>query len=179
MVNKVTTATVIGLNAYEVSVETDVQNGLPNFSIVGLPDVAISEARDRIRSAIKNSGFSFPKTRIIINLAPADLKKVGTSFDLPMAMGILTEEDVIEEDKLKEYAFVGELSLNGDLRGVRGVLPIVIGLKEIGIKNVIVPVTNAKEAALIDGINVFGADCLNSVVNHFTEIPLKQFPKLV
>ncbi len=175
MVNKVTTATVIGLNAYEVSVETDVQNGLPNFSIVGLPDVAISEARDRIRSAIKNSGFSFPKTRIIINLAPADLKKVGTSFDLPMAMGILTEEDVIEEDKLKEYAFVGELSLNGDLRGVRGVLPIVIGLKEIGIKNVIVPVTNAKEAALIDGINVFGADCLNSVVNHFTEIPLKQF----
>lgn len=174
MVNKVTTATVIGLNAYEVSVETDVQNGLPSFSVVGLPDTAITEARDRVRSAVKNSGFSFPKTKIIINLAPADLKKVGTSFDLPMAIGLLIEEDVLEENKTENYAFVGELSLNGDLRGVRGVLPIVIGLKEIGIKNVIVPVSNVKEAALIDGINVFGANCLNDVVNHFIETPLKQ-----
>ena len=94
MVNKVTTATVIGLNAYEVSVETDVQNGLPGFSVVGLPDASINEARDRVRSAVKNSGFSFPRTKIVINLAPADLKKVGTSFDLPMAMGILVEEGV-------------------------------------------------------------------------------------
>ena len=92
MVNKVTTATVIGLKAYEVSVETDVQNGLPNFSVVGLPDTAINEARDRVRSAVKNSGFSFPRTRIIVNLAPADLKKVGTSFDLPIAICILIEE---------------------------------------------------------------------------------------
>ena len=175
MVNKVTTATVIGLNAYEVSVETDVQNGLPSFSVVGLPDTAITEARDRVRSAVKNSGFSFPKTKIIINLAPADLKKVGTSFDLPMAVGLLIEEEVLEEVKIKDYAFVGELSLNGDLRCVRGVLPIVIGLKEIGVKNVIVPMPNVKEAALIDGINVFGADCLADVVNHFVETPLKQF----
>jgi len=175
MVNKVTTATVIGLNAYEVSVETDVQNGLPNFSVVGLPDTAINEARDRVRSAVKNSGFSFPKTRIVINLAPADLKKVGTSFDLPMAIGILIEEEVLEQDKVKDYAFVGELSLNGDLRGVRGVLPIVIGLKEIGIKNVVVPIANVKEAALIGGINVYGAESLGDVVNHFVESPLKQF----
>ncbi len=174
MVNKVTTATVIGLNAYEVSVETDVQNGLPAFSVVGLPDTAITEARDRVRSAVKNSGFSFPKTKIIINLAPADLKKVGTSFDLPMAIGLLIEEEVLIEDKTKDYAFIGELSLNGDLRGVRGVLPIVIGLKEIGIKNVIVPMTNVKEAALIEGINVFGAECLGDVVNHFIETPLQQ-----
>ncbi|MBQ8167893.1 YifB family Mg chelatase-like AAA ATPase [bacterium] len=175
MVNKVTTATVIGLKAYEVSVETDVQNGLPNFSVVGLPDTAINEARDRVRSAVKNSGFSFPRTRIIVNLAPADLKKVGTSFDLPIAIGILIEEEVLEEDKVKDYTFVGELSLNGDLRGVRGVLPIVIGLKEIGVKNVIVPMANVKEAALIDGINVFGSECLGDVVNHFIETPLKQF----
>lgn len=175
MVNKVTTATVIGLNAYEVSVETDVQNGLPSFSVVGLPDTAITEARDRVRSAVKNSGFSFPKTKIIINLAPADLKKVGTSFDLSMAIGLLIEEEVLTEDKTKDYAFVGELSLNGDLRGVRGVLPLVIGLKEIGIKNVIVPMANVKEAALIDGINVYGAECLGDVVNHFIETPLNLF----
>lgn len=175
MVNKVTTATVIGLNAYEVSVETDVQNGLPSFSVVGLPDAAVNEARDRVRSAVKNSGFTFPNRKIVINLAPADLKKAGTSFDLSIAVGILVEEGVLETEQLKNYAFAGELSLNGDLRGVRGVLPIVMGLKEIGVKNVIVPEANAKEAALIDGINVFGANCLADVVNHFIETPLKQF----
>ncbi len=175
MVNKVTTATVIGLNAYEVSVETDVQNGLPSFSVVGLPDAAVNEARDRVRSAVKNSGLTFPSRKIVINLAPADLKKAGTSFDLPIAMGILVEEGVLETEQLKDYAFAGELSLNGDLRGVRGVLPIVMGLKEIGVKNVIVPEANANEAALIDGINVFGANCLGDVVNHFIETPLKQF----
>ena len=175
MVNKVTTATVIGLNAYEVSVETDVQNGLPSFSVVGLPDAAVNEARDRVRSAVKNSGFTFPNRKIVINLAPADLKKAGTSFDLSIAVGILVEEGVLETEQLKDYAFAGELSLNGDLRGVRGVLPIVMGLKEIGVKNVIVPEANAKEAALIDGINVFGANCLADVVNHFIETPLKQF----
>lgn len=175
MVNKVTTATVIGLNAYEVSVETDVQNGLPSFSVVGLPDTAVNEARDRVRSAIKNSGFAFPTRKIVINLAPADLKKAGTSFDLPIAMGILVEEGVIETEKLEKYAFVGELSLNGDLRNVRGVLPIVIGLKEIGVKNVIVPLDNVKETALINDINVFGASCLSEVVNHFIETPLKLF----
>ena len=175
MVNKVTTATVIGLNAYEVSVETDVQNGLPGFSVVGLPDAAVNEARDRVRSAVKNSGFTFPNRKIVINLAPADLKKAGTSFDLSIAVGILVEEGVLETEQLKDYAFAGELSLNGDLRGVRGVLPIVMGLKEIGVKNVIVPEANAKEAALIDGINVFGANCLADVVNHFIETPLKQF----
>lgn len=175
MVNKVTTATVIGLNAYEVSVETDVQNGLPAFSVVGLPDTAVNEARDRVRSAVKNSGFSFPNRKIIINLAPADLKKTGTGFDLPIAMGIIIEEGVLEQEVTKDYAFIGELSLDGNLRGVRGILPVVIGLKEIGIKNVIVPSDNVKEAALIDGINVFGAQCLGDVVNHFIESPLKIF----
>ena len=175
MVNKVTTATVIGLDAYEVSVETDVQNGLPAFSIVGLPDMAINEARDRVRSAVKNSGFTFPAKKIVVNLAPADLKKVGTSFDLSIAIGLLIEEEVLTQEKVENYAFVGELSLNGDIRGVRGVLPIVIGLKDIGIKNVIVPAANVREAGLIDGINVYGAQCLGDVVNHFTETPLTQY----
>lgn len=169
MVNIIKTATAIGINAYEVSVETDVVNSLPAMSIVGLPDASINEARDRVRSAIKNSGYSFPSKKVVVNLAPADLKKIGTSFDLPIAIGILTEEEVLDSENLKDYAFIGELSLDGTIRAVAGVLPLVLGLKEVGIKNVIVPKENAKEAALNGGVNVYGATHLTDVVNHFTE----------
>ncbi len=169
MVNKVTTATVIGLDAYNVSVETDVLNGIPSFSIVGLPDTAINEARDRVRSAIKNSGFTFPAKKVVINLAPADLKKEGSIFDLPIAVGLLVEEEVLAEEKLKDFAFIGELSLDGSLRGVTGVLPLILGLKEHGIKNVFVPKINASEAALAGDINIFGVNCLCDVVNHFAD----------
>ena len=169
MVNIVKTATAIGINAYEVSVETDVVNSLPAMSIVGLPDASINEARDRVRSAIKNSGYSFPSKKVVVNLAPADLKKIGTSFDLPIAIGILTEEEVLDSEKLKDYAFIGELSLDGTIRAVAGVLPLVLGLKEVGIKNVIVPKENAKEAALNGEVNVYGATHLTDVVNHFIE----------
>ncbi len=169
MVNIIKTATAIGINAYEVSVETDVVNSLPTMSIVGLPDASINEARDRVRSAIKNSGYSFPSKKVVVNLAPADLKKIGTSFDLPIAIGILTEEEVLDSEKLKDYAFIGELSLDGTIRAVAGVLPLVLGLKEVGIKNVIVPKENAKEAALNGEVNVYGATHLTDVVNHFIE----------
>lgn len=169
MVNIIKTATAIGINAYEVSVETDVVNSLPAMSIVGLPDASINEARDRVRSAIKNSGYSFPSKKVVVNLAPADLKKIGTSFDLPIAIGILTEEEVLDSEKLKDYAFIGELSLDGTIRAVAGVLPLVLGLKEVGIKNVIVPKENAKEAALNGEVNIYGATHLTDVVNHFTE----------
>lgn len=169
MVNIIKTATAIGINAYEVSVETDVVNSLPAMSIVGLPDASINEARDRVRSAIKNSGYSFPSKKVVVNLAPADLKKIGTSFDLPIAIGILTEEEVLNSEKLKDYAFIGELSLDGTIRAVAGVLPLVLGLKEVGIKNVIVPKENAKEAALNGEVNVYGATHLTDVVNHFIE----------
>lgn len=169
MVNKVTTATVIGLDAYNVSVETDVLNGIPAFSIVGLPDTAINEARDRVRSAIKNSGFTFPAKKVVINLAPADLKKEGSNFDLPIAVGLLVEEEVLSEEKLKDFAFIGELSLDGSLRGVTGVLPLILGLKAHGIKNVFVPKINASEAALAGDINIFGVSCLCDVVNHFAD----------
>lgn len=169
MVNTVKTATVIGINAYEVSVETDVTNSLPGIAIVGLPDASVNEAKDRVKSAIKNSGYTFPSKKVVINLAPADLKKAGTSFDLPIAVGILTEEEVLDAEKLKDYAFIGELSLDGTLRGVNGVLPLVLGLKEAGIKNVIVPAVNAKEAALNGEVAVYGAKHLTDVVNHFIE----------
>ena len=172
MVNKVTTATVIGLDSYIVDVETDIINSLPAIVIVGLPDAAINEARARVRSAIKNSNYTFPDKKVVINLAPADLKKEGTNFDLPIAVGILIEECVIEPEVIKDYAFIGELSLDGALRSVTGVLPLVLGLKQAGLKNVIVPAANAKEAALVDGINVYGAETLSDVVNHFLENPL-------
>lgn len=172
MVNKVKSGSVIGLNAYEVSVETDIINSLPAMSVVGLPDVAVNEARDRVKSAIKNSNFTFPSRKIVVNLAPADLKKNGTGFDLPIAIGILIEEEVLTSDQVKDYAFIGELALDGMIRAVSGVLPLVLGLKEQGIKNVIVPYENAKEAGLIEGINVYGAKYLSEVVAHFTDTPI-------
>ena len=135
MVCKSITATTIGLDAYTVEVEVDVIHSLPSISIVGLPDNAVTEARERIRSAIKNSGYTFPKGKVVINLAPADLKKEGTFFDLPMAVGILQEEGVIDTEQIKDTAFVGELSLDGSLRGVNGILSVVGELKKSGIKN--------------------------------------------
>lgn len=174
MVNKLKTASNIGINAYEVFVETDVVNALPGISIVGLPDAAVNESKDRVKSAIKNSGYTFPAKRVVVNLAPADLKKVGTGFDLPIALGILVEEEVLDSEKMKDYAFIGELSLDGGIRGVNGVLPLVLGLKDAGVKNVIVPKSNAKEAALNGEVNVFGAECLNEVVAHFTDKKLEQ-----
>ena len=173
MVNKVTTAAVIGLDAYKVDVEVDVTNSLPGMAIVGLPDAAVNEARDRVRSATRNSNLTFPDRKIVVNLAPADLKKEGTNFDLPIAIGVQVEEGVIESEAVKDYAFIGELSLDGSLRGVSGVLPLVIGLKSFGVKNVIVPAVNAKEAALVDGINVYGAASLSEVVEHFSENPIQ------
>ncbi len=169
MVNIVKTASVVGINAYEVSVETDVVNSLPGMAIVGLPDTSVTESRDRVKSAIKNSGYTFPSRKVVVNLAPADLKKVGTSFDLPIAVGILIEEEVLNSQQVEDYAFIGELSLDGTIRAVPGVLPLVLGLKNAGIKNVIVPESNAKEAALNAGINVYGAQHLTDVVNHFTQ----------
>lgn len=176
MVNRVKSGTVIGLNAYEVLVETDVVNSLPAMSIVGLPDTAVNEARDRVKSAIKNSGYTFPSKKVVINLAPADLKKAGTGFDLPIAIGILTEEEVLDWEKIKNYAFIGELALDGLIRGINGVLPLVLGLKEAGIVDIVVPKSNAKEAALIDGVNIYPAEHLTDVVNHFIDTkiaPLK------
>ena len=174
MVNKVTTATVIGLNAYRVDVEVDTTHSNPMISIVGLPDMAVNEARDRVRSAIRNSNLTFPSGRVIVNLAPADLKKEGSNFDLPIAIGIQVEEGALTAEQVKDYGFIGELSLDGSLRGVNGVLPLIMGLKSFGIKNVIVPLDNAKEAALVAGVNVFGAAHLGEVIDHFVETPITQ-----
>ena len=173
MVTKAITATTIGINAYLIEVEVDVINSLPNISIVGLPDSAVNEARERVHSAIKNSGFSFPLGRVIVNLAPADIRKEGTNFDLPIAIGILKEQGINIPDDLKT-AFLGELSLDGTLRRINGVLPLVTGLKEYGITTVFVPEENAKEAALVQGIKVFGAKHLGDIVAHYTDTPISE-----
>jgi len=173
MVTKAITATTVGINAFKIEVEVDVANSLPSISIVGLPDSSVNEARERVHSAIKNSGFSFPLGKVIVNLAPADIRKEGTNFDLPIAIGILKEQGINIPDDLT-MAFLGELSLDGSLRGVNGVLPLVLGLKEQGITTIFVPESNAKEAALVQGIKVYGAKHLVDVVAHFEGNPIKE-----
>ena len=173
MVTKAITAATVGINAYKIEVEVDVINSLPNISIVGLPDSSVNEAKERVHSAIKNSGFTFPLGRVVVNLAPADIRKEGTNFDLPIAIGILKEQGInIPDDNT--IGFLGELSLDGSLRKVNGVLPLVMGLKENGITTVFVPQDNAKEAALVQGIKVFGAKHLVDVVAHFENNPLQE-----
>lgn len=169
MISQILTATVIGLDVYKILVEVDMNNSLPSVAIVGLPDLSVTEARERVRSAIKNSGYDFPNRKVVVNLAPADIKKVGSYYDLPIAIGILAKNGTIQQSDFKETAFIGELSLDGSLRAVSGVLPIAAGLFEQGIKTLIVPYENAKEAAIIEGLTVIGAKNLVELVNHFNK----------
>lgn len=164
MVVKITTATLIGLEAYKIDVEVDVLNSLPQVAIIGLGDTAISEAKERLRLAIKNSSYDFPQTKVVINLAPADLKKEGTSYDLAMAVGILAKENIIKNIP-DNTAFLGELSLDGSIRPVSGILPIVCSLADLGIKKVILPYQNLKEASFVEGVESLGAKNLNELVS--------------
>ena len=143
MVANVKTAAVVGLDSFAISTEVDLHLGVPRFMVVGLPDTAVNEAKERVRSAIKNSGYDFPTKVIVVNLAPADVKKEGTRFDLPIAVALLASDGVIENEKLDNYAFIGELSLDGSLKPVSGVLPTASGLKKLGIENLILPWDNA------------------------------------
>ncbi|MCR5260673.1 MAG: YifB family Mg chelatase-like AAA ATPase [Candidatus Gastranaerophilales bacterium] len=176
MVSRIYTGVLSGLNTHKVVAEVDMNNSLPCVVIVGLPDAAVSEAKERVRSAIKNSGYAFPPKKITVNLAPADIRKEGSLYDLPIAVGILSLDGVVNSEKTEDYAFIGELSLDGSLRGVTGVLPLVSGLKDLGFKKIIVPFENVKEAALISDIDVFGAKHLVDVVNHFSDNPEEHKP---
>lgn len=157
----------MGLDGKIVNVETDISNGLPSFSIVGLPDTTVRESKERIRAAIKNCGFSFPIKRITINLAPANTKKEGTHLDLPMAIGLLSASDQIINKDLSEFAFIGELSLNGKLNKVIGVLPIVISLREKGYKKIVLPRQNFYEANIIEDIEIYPFDNLAEIIKFF------------
>lgn len=165
MLAKVLSAHLIGIEPYSVDVEVDIaQRGLPHFSIVGLPDTAVKESRDRIKAAFKNTGFPFPIKQITVNLAPADLKKEGSSFDLPIAIGILSAEGHIPKEVLNDYLIVGELSLEGRLRPIKGALCIASKLKDFRIKKLIIPRENASEAAVIPDIEVYPLSDLAEVV---------------
>ncbi|HEY5599616.1 MAG TPA: magnesium chelatase domain-containing protein, partial [Candidatus Manganitrophaceae bacterium] len=156
MLSKIFSAVLYGVDAHLMEVEVDLAQGLPLLSIVGLPDLAVKESKDRLRSAIKNTGFHFPVKKITINLAPADLKKEGSAFDLPMALGILAAEGVVTGALFQRYLIVGELSLDGRVKETKGVLPMAILAKKRGMRGIIVPSKNASEGAVVSGIEVFG-----------------------
>jgi magnesium chelatase family protein len=164
MLSKVTSSTVYGLDAYQVDVEVDMSPGLPMFSIVGLPDAAVKESRERVRAAIKNTGFNFPIRKITVNLAPADIKKEGSGFDLPMSLGILVAEGVVKPEALEHFLVVGELSLDGRVKPIKGALPIAVATRDAGLKGLILPGENAREAAVVQGLSVYGVETLPQVV---------------
>ena len=158
------TAAVFGVEAFPVHVEVDVSFGLPMFTMVGLPDASVRESRDRVRSAIRNSGFEFPPHRITVNLAPADVRKAGAAFDLPIALGILAASGVVERRHVPEIVLLGELSLDGSIHGTRGVLPIAAAAKREGLSAILLPASNAGEAAIVAGLGVLGVSSLAEAV---------------
>lgn len=165
MLARVLSGAVLGIDAYLVTVETDVSSGLPSFSTVGLPQGAVKEGKERVVAALQNSGFQVPPKRITVNLAPADVRKEGSAFDLPLAVGILAGTGQLEADgRLARFALIGELGLDGGLRPVRGALPIAIAARDAGLSGLILPRDNTAEAAVVDGIEVRGADTLLEVI---------------
>lgn len=165
MAIKVITAAYSGINGMLVSVEIDISRGLPSYNIVGLADTSVKESKERVRAAIINSGFEFPVNRITINLAPADLKKDGSQFDLPIAIGILIATGQINLYNEDVYLLIGELSLSGDVKKVKGALPIILEGNENNIKNFIVPTDNAKECSIVKHCNIYSFDTLKQIVN--------------
>jgi magnesium chelatase family protein len=162
---KVLSSAVIGIDAYIVEVEVDIAKGLPTFTTVGLPETSVKESKERVKSAINNSGYTFPADRITVNLAPADIKKEGTGFDLPIALGILAATRIIPQDVISNYLILGELSLDGRIKPVRGSLPMAIAAKNAGYSGILVPFENRQEASVVKGIPVFPVKNLSQVVD--------------
>lgn len=163
MVVEVKSMGLFGLNAYEVSVETDITKGLSSFDVVGLPDASVKESRDRVRSAIHNNGFDFPLNRIVVNLAPADIKKSGSLYDLPIFISILLAKGALNCD-LRDAAFIGELSLAGEVRPINGLLPMTLKARELGIRRFFVPFDNAREGAVVEGIDIIPVKRVSELV---------------
>lgn len=166
MYSKIKTTVLIGLEGYDIDVEADLSTGLANFNIVGLPDASIKESKERVRSAIKNTGYKFPFGRITINLAPASLKKEGSQIDLAIAIAILDASGIIIPEISDNIIFIGELALDGRLMAVEGALPMVIAMREKGYKNFIIPKANLKECSLVKDLNLYPAESLKEIVNH-------------
>ena len=169
MFSKILSGATFGIDAYLVEVETHYEKQLPSITIVGLPDNAVKESKERVLAAIKNSGIEFPLKKITINLAPADIKKEGSSFDLPIAIGILAATELIKTELLGGIIILGELSLDGSLRKIKGSLPITVEARRRGISKIILPVDSVKEASIVDGIEVYGLNNLNEVIQFLNE----------
>ncbi|GBE02342.1 competence protein ComM [bacterium BMS3Bbin06] len=170
VLSKTISATLIGIEALPAEVEVDITSkGLPHFSLVGLPDTAVKESRDRVRAALKNSGFIFPLKQVTVNLAPADLKKEGSAFDLPIAVGILGSEEVLKPEASADFMITGELSLDGRLKPVKGALSMAIKAREMGLKGIILPEKNAPEAAVVEGLSVYGMESLIKVIEFLND----------
>lgn len=161
---------LLGLEGYLIDVEVDVSTGIPDWQIVGLPDAGLKEAKQRVKTAIKNAGYDFPSRKIVVNLAPANTRKEGSMFDLPIAIGILMNNGQIKRQNLDNTIIIGELSLDGKLNKVNGVLPITIEAKKLGIKRIILPKENAKEASIIKGMQIIGISNLKQMVNYFNQM---------
>ena len=169
MLAKVLSGTLQGVEALLVEVEVDIVNGLPTFATVGLPDGAVRESKDRVKSAIKNSGYEFPNRRITVNLAPADVKKSGPGFDLPIAIGVLAASEICNTENLSRYSILGELSLDGKVRPVQGILPMAIAAQQQQFKGIIVPRENVEEASIVSDIDVIGIEHLHQAVDFFID----------
>src|SRR5574341_1145208 len=170
MISKILSGAVLGVDAYLVEVEVDIAFGFPQFSTVGLPEGAVKESKERVKAAVKNCGYDFPQKRITVNLAPADIKKEGSAFELPIAIGILAATGVADTEKLVNYIILGELSLDGRVKAVRGVLPIAICVRDSGLKGIIIPKENAEEAAVVNGVEVLAIESLPEVVEFLSGI---------
>ena len=168
MLAKVLSGALLGIDAYPVEVEVDIAQGLPQFATVGLPEGAVKESKDRVKSAIKNSGYEFPTRRITINLAPADIRKEGAAFDLPMAVGLLTAMGLVPPERASRFLLMGELSLDGGVKSVRGALPVAAAARHWDLDGLILPVANAEEGALANGLPVYAAATLGEVVDFLT-----------
>ena len=169
MLSKIQSAAVLGIDAYIVEVEVHLEGMSPYFNIVGLPDGAVKESKERVEAAIKNCEFRFPIKKIIVNLAPADIKKEGSALDLPIAIGILSASGILVLEKLKDYIILGELSLDGTVRGIRGALPITLAARNSKAKGIILPKDNVKEAAMVSGIDVISVDNLTDAVSFLND----------
>jgi magnesium chelatase family protein len=164
MLAKVLSSSVFGIDAYVVEVEVDIAQGLPTFATVGLPEGAVKESKDRVKAAVKNCGYDFPSRRITVNLAPADIKKEGAAFDLPMAIGILAATEVVQKGKLSQYFILGELSLDGQVKPIKGTLPIAVAARDAELRGILLPRQNSKEAAVVKGIEILPLDTLSDCV---------------
>ena len=169
MFSKIESIALNGLNGFLVEIQTNISNGMPEFEIVGLPDVTVKEAKKRIETAIKNSSIEFPNKKILINLAPADIRKGGSCFDLAMTIGILSALNIVHQtniDKLVNTIFIGELSLDGKVNRVNGILPMCIEAKRLGIKRIILPKANANEASVVEDVDIIAINSIDELIKY-------------